>query len=140
MNKDNLFYLCSLLESISRKTGQTKKEIVNKLGYDKLKHIYDYAPVNHCLPLKQVTAEMIENNNLEIKETCNSERKTTVWDMGKIYQRLIIDISDNGDWLDKLIEVYNSWICLYIDNENLPIYWQSRTYIKECYVQHKILD
>ena len=30
--KNNLFYLCSLIEYIARTTQNTKKEIVNKLG------------------------------------------------------------------------------------------------------------
>ena len=28
MNKNNLFYLCSLLEAVSRTTGKNKKDVV----------------------------------------------------------------------------------------------------------------
>ena len=120
MNRNNLFYICSLLESISRKTGLKKKEIIDKIGLKQLKHLYNYADVNHCLPILQVTEEVIESN-------------------GKVYQRLIIDISDDSNWFDKLIEVYHSWICDYLDNTELPIYWQPRSYIRECYLEKKIL-
>lgn len=138
MNKNNLFYICSLLESISRKTGLKKKEIIDKIGLKQLKHLYNYADVNHCLPILQVTEEVIENNHLPVKEIGTSQT-VSVWDNGKVYQRLIIDISDDSNWFDKLIEVYHSWICDYLDNTELPIYWQPRSYIRECYLEKKIL-
>lgn len=140
MNKNNLFYLCSLLEAVSRTTGKNKKDIVNKIGKAELKHLYEAADVNHCLPIKQVTEEVAERNGFEIQEHHFKKQKTTIWEKGKIYQRLIVDISDDNDWLDNLIEVYNSWFCEYLDNQNLPIYWQPRGYIKECYLQKKIID
>lgn len=138
MNKNNLFYLCSLLESISRQTGLKKQDIIDKIGLKQLKHLYNYADVNHCLPLKQVTEEVIENNHL-IKKAPNQEKNISVWDSGKVYQRLIVDISNEDNWFDRLVEVYHSWICDYLDNTDLPIYWQPRSYIKECYLQKKIL-
>ena len=61
MNRNNLFYICSLLESISRKTGLKKKEIIDKIGLKQLKHLYNYADVNHCLPILQVTEEVKRN-------------------------------------------------------------------------------
>ena len=124
MNRNNLFYICSLLESISRKTGLKKKEIIDKIGLKQLKHLYNYADVNHCLPILQVIG---------------TSQTVSVWDNGKVYQRLIIDISDDSNWFDKLIEVYHSWICDYLDNTELPIYWQPRSYIRECYLEKKIL-
>lgn len=138
MNKNNLFYICSLLESISRTTGLKKKDIIDKIGLKQLKHLYNYADVNHCLPIQQVTEEVIKNNHLSIEEK-NVLQTVSVWDNGKVYQRLIIDISDESNWFEKLIEVYHSWICNYIDDISLPIYWQPRSYIKECYLQNKII-
>ena len=138
MNRNNLFYICSLLESISRKTGLKKKEIIDKIGLKQLKHLYNYADVNHCLPILQVTEEVIESNHLPVKEIGTSQT-VSVWDNGKVYQRLIIDISDDSNWFDKLIGVYHSWICDYLDNTELPIYWQPRSYIRECYLEKKIL-
>lgn len=43
-NYDNdLFYLCSLIEYIARKTHNTKEYVVNKIGNDFLKKIYTLA-------------------------------------------------------------------------------------------------
>lgn len=140
MNKNNLFYLCSLLEAVARATDKNKKDVVNKIGKAELKHLYAAADVNHCLPIEQVTEEVAKRNGFEIQERHCKKQKTTIWEIGKVYQRLIVDISNDNDWLENLIEVYNSWICGYLDNQNLPIYWQPRGYIKECYLQKKIID
>ena len=139
MNKNNLFYICSLLESISRTTGLKKREIIDRIGLKQLHHLYNYAPVNHCLPIQQITQEIIENHHLPIIKKENHHQSVSVWDNGKVYQRLIIDISNETNWFDMLLEVYHSWICDYLDDTSFPIYWQSRSYIKECYLQKKIL-
>lgn len=44
---NDLFYLCSLIEYIARKTCNTKKYIVNKIGKNFLKKIYTLAEIYH---------------------------------------------------------------------------------------------
>lgn len=51
----------------------------------------------------------------------------------------IVDTMNGNDWLSKMKEIYHSWICKYLDNDKKPIYWQPRSYIRECYLQQKIL-
>ena len=44
--KDNdLFYTCSLIDYIARKTKNTRADVVNKLGKQRLDKIYDLADV-----------------------------------------------------------------------------------------------
>ena len=38
-----------------------------------------------------------------------------------------------------LIEIYNSWISDAISNYNTDFYYQSRDYIRECYLAGKII-
>lgn len=138
MNKNDIFYVCSLIESISRTTGLNKSHIVDTLGEKEIKHLYKFADVNHCLPIQQVTEEVM--NEYHLKSTVKKKvYKNSIWDLGKVYQRLIVDVSDENNWINKMIEIYHSFICNYIDNEEKPIYWQPRSYIRECYLQGKIL-
>lgn len=138
MDKNDIFYVCSLIESISRTTGLKKSQIVDTLGEKGIQHIYKFADVNHCLPIQQVTEEVMKEHHL--KSTAKKkEYKNSIWDLGKVYQRLIVDISDENNWTKKMIEIYHSFISSYIDDEKKPIYWQPRSYIKECYLQGKIL-
>ena len=67
-NKNDLFYICSLIESVSRESGNSKAEIVDILGEKKIKRLYKFAEVNHCLPIEQVTDEVINLNQINRKE------------------------------------------------------------------------
>ena len=138
MNKNDIFYVCSLIESIARSTGLNKGQIIDTIGQQGIKHLYKYANVNHCLPIQQVTDEVMEQYHFNEKVN-HHDYKNSIWDVGKIYQRLIVDISDENTWINNLFDVYHSFITVYIDDERKPIYWQSRSYIKECYLQGEIL-
>ena len=62
--KDNdLFFVCSLIEYISRKTKNTKKYIVEKLGKEAIKKIYDLAEVYHCENMEKVSEELKEKRD-----------------------------------------------------------------------------
>ena len=46
--KDNdLFFTCSLIEYISRKTKNIRADVVNKLGKTRISKIYELADVYH---------------------------------------------------------------------------------------------
>ena len=45
---NDLFYTCSLIDYIARKTKNERKYVVNKIGKVYLKKIYDLADVYHC--------------------------------------------------------------------------------------------
>ena len=46
--KDNdLFYTCSLIDYVARKTKNTRIDVVNALGKKNLERIYEYADVFH---------------------------------------------------------------------------------------------
>lgn len=57
--QNDLFYVCSLIEYVARKTKNKRKVIVEKLGAGGVrKQLYD-AEVNHCLSFEQVSDELI---------------------------------------------------------------------------------
>ena len=67
--KDNdLFFVCSLIELIARKTKNTKKCIIEKLGKEKIKKIYELAEVYHSENIEKVSDELIEQCNIKIGE------------------------------------------------------------------------
>ena len=46
--KDNdLFFTCSLIDYIARKTQNTRADVVNMLGAEKVEKIYDLADIYH---------------------------------------------------------------------------------------------
>ncbi len=58
--KNDLFYVCSLIEYIARQTNNKRGVITEALGRRGVeKQLFD-AEVNHCLSFEQVSDEVIE--------------------------------------------------------------------------------
>ena len=141
---NDLFFTCSLIEYIARKTQNTKKEIVNKLGYEKIKKIYNLAEVYHSENMDKVADELITDCKIEqgnydiIAETEN--RIPTYWEIGRVYQRLIKMVNSNIDeYINTTIEVLSSWIIEKIDNYDSSMYYENPDYIYNCYKEGYIL-
>lgn len=143
-NYDNdLFYLCSLIEYIARKTHNTKEYVVNKIGKDFLKKIYTLAEVYHSENIDKVSDEIInkcniENVNYKI-DNCKN-RVPSYFEIGAVYERLIKQTSGSKeDYIDNLIKVLTSWIITKIDNYDSSMYYENPSYIYECYKEGKVL-
>lgn len=140
---NDLFYLCSLIEYIARKTYNTKKYIVNKIGKDFLVKIYNLAEVYHSENIDKVSDEIInecniENGNYKI-DNCKN-RVPSYFEIGAVYGRLIKQISGSKeDYIDNLIKVLTSWIITKIDNYDSSMYYENPSYIYECYKEGKVL-
>lgn len=143
--ENDIFFVCALIEYIARKTKNTKKQIIEKIGKEEIIKIYNLAEVYHCENIDKVSDELIEKYNIKngkydiLSKTINTNPPTH-WDIGKVYQRLIIMISkSDSDYIDKLIEVLTSWIIPEFDNYNSSMYFENPSYILACYEEGKIL-
>lgn len=142
--ENDLFFVCSLIEYIARKTKNTKKLVVEKLGENNIRKIYDLADVYHCENIEKVSNEFIEASEIQIGEyDCVSNCKyriPTYWELGKIYKRLIVMVNDNPEeYISTLIKVLTSWIIEKIDNYNSSMYYENPEYIYQCFVEGKVL-
>lgn len=144
--KDNdLFYTCSLIDYIARKTKNTRKEGVNKLGKKSLDKIYDLADVYHCDNIDSVSDEFIEQSGIKDGNFDNvAECKYSIpsyWDIGKVYKRLIKMVAKDEriGIIDAMIKVYNSFISAKIDDYNSSVYYENPSYIFESYWENKML-
>lgn len=143
--KDNdLFFTCSLIEYIARKTKNTKKYVVEKLKKENIIKIYELAEVYHSENIEKVSDELIQKcdikcGNYDVTSGIIS-RLPTVWELGRIYQSLIIALSkSNEEYIDRLIEVLSSWLIEKIDNYDSSMYYETPSYIYECYIENKII-
>lgn len=142
--KDNLFYVCSLIEFIGRKTKNRRADVVKILGKKELKRQLELADVNHCLSFEQVSDEIIEYFNIKegnfdsvglCKYTVPSFQA-----IGKEYQRLIIDVSSEQDnTVDLLYSVFQSFISDEISDFNSSVYYSTPQYLKYSYLEGKLL-
>ena len=77
----------------------------------------------------------IGNYTLSLKE-----ERPTFWEIGRVYQRLILKIDNNEEtFIDNLYIVMTSWIILEIDHYESSLYFETPEYIYECYKAGKIL-
>ena len=144
--KDNdLFFTCSLIDYIARKTKNTRKDIVNALGKQRVEKIYELADVYHSDNIDRVSQDFIEEagireGNFDNVGDCGYSIPTH-WDIGKVYKRLIkmAAADEKIGIVDALIKVYNSFISKKIDDYNSSVYYENPSYIFECYKENKML-
>ena len=146
LQKDNdLFFTCSLIEYIARKTKNIRSEVVNKLGKERLRKIYDLADVYHCDNIDRISDDFIEDANIALGKFDNiadcGYAIPSHWDIGKVYKRLIKMVAEDEkiEIVDALMEVYNSFISSKIDDYNSSVYYEKPNYIFECYKEKEMI-
>ena len=144
--KDNdLFYTCSLIDYIARKTKNKRSDIVDFLGKDRVERIYELADVYHCDMIERVSQDFIDEARIPMGNFDNvgacRYAIPTYWDIGKVYKRLIKSVAEtkNISIMDALIEVYHSFISAKIDDYNSSVYYENPSYIYESYMENKML-
>lgn len=144
--KDNdLFYTCSLIDYMARKTKNTRADIVNQLGKKRIEKIYDLADVYHCDNIERVSSDFIDEAQIKIGTFDNVQdcryAIPSYWDIGKVYKRLIKQVAqeEEKNVIDALMEIYNSFISSKIDDYNSSLYYENPSYLLECYREKKIL-
>ena len=115
--KDNdLFFTCSLIEYIGRKTKNTRASVVNALCRSRISKIYELADVYHSNSLDRVSDDFIADAKIASGFFDNvASAKYAVpshWDIGKVYKRLVLGISrETGmEIVDALLAAYNSFV------------------------------
>lgn len=153
-NDNDLFFVCSMIDYVGRKTLNKRNDVVNKIGKEALLNLYEYADVYHCDNPDKVCGELIDDFNIGKGDFDNIGKAQyslpTYWDIGKVYMRLILNSLETSKRtddirqrrvkvIDKLFEVYNSFICEFIDDYNDTTYFESPSYQYECYKAGRIL-
>ncbi len=144
--KDNdLFFTCSLIDYIARKTKNTRVDVVNALGKKFLEKIYDLADIYHSDNIERVSDDFIQEAGIETGSFDNVKECTYAipshWDIGKVYKRLIKGVAESEEIgiIDALLKVYNSFISSKIDDYNSSMYYENPSYLLECYLEDKVI-
>ena len=144
---NDIFFVCSLIEHIARQTRNHRSVVVNALGRDKLQHIFNLADIYHSENIDKLSSELINTCFIETGYYDNVSKSNyavpTIWDIGKVYKRLILDIANyrsTADYIAVLIEVYNSWISRKIEDFNSSLYYENPDYIFKSYLTGDVLE
>lgn len=142
--KNDFFYVCSLIEYIARKTKNHRGKIVQRIGEAGIEKLLKDAEVNHCLSFEQVSDEVIDYYRIKEGDFDTvSNCKYTVpgyQDIGKLYSILIEDCAEKGAEVKELMQIFCSFISDAISNFNSDLYYQNPNYLECCYKEGKILD
>lgn len=143
--KDNdLFFTCSLIEYIARKTKNHRRDVVNALGFSRLEKIYELADVYHSDNIDRVSDDFIAEAGIQEGNFDNVAAGEysipSHWDIGKVYKRLILGIAreKNMGVIDALIEGYNSFVSELIDDYNSSFYYDNPQNILNAYLYGEV--
>lgn len=145
MKNDNLFYVCSLIEFIGRKTKNHRGDIVSKLTDDQLMNELEDAAVNHSLSFEQVSDEWIEKyeitmGNYDTITNC-SFKIPSYTSIGKVYSTLILSVDkENGSLIQSIRDVFSSFIIDEITYFESSVYYSNPSYLYWSYKEGKLLD
>lgn len=142
--ENDLFFTCSLIEYIARKTKNKRAVIVNALGKESVTKIYELADIYHSDNIDQVSDDFIQNAKISDGSFDNiSTAKYAIpshWDIGKVYKRLILGIAreKHMDIIDALFAAYNSFVSDKIDDYNSSFYYDAPQNILNAFLYNEI--
>ncbi len=143
--KDNdLFFTCSLIEYIARKTKNHRSMVVDTLGKERISKIYELADIYHSDNIERVSDDFIAESNLQNGDfdnvTLARYAVPSYWDIGKVYKRLILGIAKekNIDIVEALFSAYKSFVSEKIDDYNSSLYYENPQYILDAYLNNTI--
>lgn len=138
--ENDLFFTCSLIDYMARKTKNKRSAIVNALGRTSIAKIYELADVYHSDNIDTVSEDFIASAHITEGTFDNiSAARYAVpshWDIGKVYKRLILGIAGETkmDVVDALFEAYNSFVSDKIDDYNSSFYYDAPQNILNAYL------
>lgn len=142
--RNDYFYVCSLIEYIARRTKNKRGAITKALGREGIEKQLQDAGVNHCLSFEQVSDEIIER--YEISEgsfdTITGCKYTipSFQDIGKLYSIMIEDCAEPGREVEELMNIFASFISDKISDFKSDVYYQNPSYLECSYETGYLLD
>lgn len=141
---NDLFFVCSLIDYIARKTLNKRRDVVDALGREAIEKIYELADIYHSDNIDNVSDQFIEEAG--IREGCFDNvgecgySIPSHWDIGKVYKRLILGIAreKNVPVTDALFLAYHSYVSDKIDDYNSSFYYDNPQNILTAFIDGKI--
>jgi hypothetical protein len=142
--KNDLFYVCSLIEFTARQTKNKRSVIVEALGKKGIEKQLHDAEVNHCLSFEQVSDEIIAyykipNGDFDTITGCKYKVPGYL-DIGKLYSIMVLDCAEDGNIVDEIIKIFSSFISDEISKFSTDLYYQNPSYLECSYKEGRLLD
>ena len=141
--KDDIYYVCSLIEFIARRTKNHRQDVIRHFSKADVERQLRLAEVNHCLSFEQVADELIEDYGISdgdfdtVKE-CRYDVPSFL-SIGMLYQELVLSTMKNEDAAQGIIDVFSSFISDEISDFNSNVYYTNPDYLRCSYLEGKML-
>lgn len=141
--KDDIYYVCSLIEFIARKTKNHRQDVIRRFSKADVERQLRLAEVNHCLSFEQVADELIEDYGISdgdfdtVKE-CRYDVPSFL-SIGMLYQELVLSTMKNEDAAQGIIDIFSSFISDEISDFNSNVYYTNPDYLRCSYLEGKML-
>ncbi|MFQ9115689.1 hypothetical protein [uncultured Eubacterium sp.] len=141
--KDDIFYVCTLIEYIARETRNHRKDIIAYFDKDDLSRQLRLAEVNHSLSFEQVSDELIEeynisNGNFDTVAECKYT-VPSITSIGRVYQMLVLAVCKDDNVEQAMIDVFSSFISDEISDFNSNVYYSNPDYLRCSYLNGMML-
>ena len=142
-SKDDIFYVCTLIEYIARETRNHRKDIIAYFDKDDLSRQLRLAEVNHSLSFEQVSDELIEeynisNGNFDTVAECKYT-VPSITSIGRVYQMLVLAVCKDDNVEQAMIDVFSSFISDEISDFNSNVYYSNPDYLRCSYLNGMML-
>ena len=132
--RDNIFFLCYMVELLCRHTKNYKYKIVENMERGRILEICEYEDVFHSMNPSELIYEQVKELDIKLGRVFREEECTqtipTVNSFARLYTDLIYKFE--GDVIDNFFMVMKSDVNKEIDNFNGTFYYENVDYIAEC--------
>ena len=141
--RDDIYYVCSLIEFIARKTKNHRQDVIRHFSKADVERQLRLAEVNHCLSFEQVADELIEdygisNGDFDTVKECRYDVPSFL-SIGMLYQELVLSTMKNEDAAQGIIDIFSSFISDEISDFNSNVYYTNPDYLRCSYLEGKML-
>lgn len=141
ITKNDLYFLCYMIERVARKLHQRNRYVVNAIEKNEWVRLISLANVLHCENPMKIEDEWIDEYKLKTGsfDITDVDKELDVHipsatQMGKVYMRLICDTQlPDENYVEGMLRVYNDPICEVIDNYNASAYYEPSYVIARAY-------
>lgn len=142
--RNDYFYLCSLIEYTARKTKNRRGIIVECLGEAGIKKQLHDAEVNHCLSFEQVSDELVEGYGIPTGsfDTITGCKYSIpgFQDIGRLYALMTEHLAEPGMEREVLRKLFTSFLSDEISNFKTGVYYQNPSYLENSYKEGYLLE
>ena len=141
--RDDIYYVCSLIEFIARKTKNHRQDVIRHFSKADVERQLRLAEVNHCLSFEQVADELIEDygisdGNFDTVKECRYDVPSFL-SIGMLYQELVLSTMKTEDAAQGIIDIFSSFISDEISDFNSNVYYTNPDYLRCSYLEGKML-